>query len=113
MHILYICICAGAYWEYMLSLTIGWTWGHGDVAALPPLSNWNWQTPNKHTGPDQRFSTLVSDKQVLINRKLTQQGQSRYPKYWSTFQKFVAWGLPKMVYLKAVDRLLYICTIVI
>lgn len=26
-------ICAYcAYWEYMLNLTISWTWGHGDVA---------------------------------------------------------------------------------
>ena len=114
MHILYTRICAGAYWEYMLSLAIGWTWGHGPVAALPPLSDCNWQASNRHTGPDQRSSILASDKQVLINRKLNQQGQHLvYPKYLSIFQKFVAWRLPEMVYLKAVDRLLCRCTIVI
>lgn len=82
----------------MLSLAIAWTWGHRAVAALHPLSNWNWQTPNRHTGLDQRPSTLASDKQVLINWKINQQGQHLvYHKNTVIFQKFVAWGLPEMV----------------
>ena len=45
-------VCACAYWEYMLSLTAGWTWGHG-AAATSPLSGYQiWTTPNTLALPE-------------------------------------------------------------
>lgn len=29
--------CGAAHWEYLLSLSAGWTWMHGAVAAEPGL----------------------------------------------------------------------------
>lgn len=29
------CVCMWLHWEYMLSLTTGWTWGNGAAASLP------------------------------------------------------------------------------
>lgn len=32
-----------AYWEYVLSLIMGWTWWHGTMAASPPFCYQIWQ----------------------------------------------------------------------
>lgn len=36
----YVCVCVCAYWESVLTLTTGGTWGHRAVAA-PPLLGLN------------------------------------------------------------------------
>lgn len=66
-----VCVSAHAYWQYVLRLTTGWTWGHGAAAACLLLSYQIWQ--------QVRFLTVGASRGKLTDRKKLCNNLACYP----------------------------------
>lgn len=63
----YVCLCACAYCEYMLSLNNGWTLGIGAVAFLPLWVLLDSATQNIRDLQMAVINTLITDTYVLFS----------------------------------------------
>lgn len=44
-----------AYWEYTLSLAVGWTWGYEAAKVSPLLGYWIWQLLTDLSSTDEQL----------------------------------------------------------